>query len=124
MSQAVAMVRARRPDLMIDGEMQADVALDPLLRDEWSFSDLKGPANVLVFPSLAAGNIAYKILATFGGAEAIGPILLGMRKPLTVLQRNSSVDTIVAMTAITSAAAVRQASGALTGNPPQVRARP
>jgi malate dehydrogenase (oxaloacetate-decarboxylating)(NADP+) len=110
-ANAVSLVRTKRPDLMIDGEMQADIALEPLLREEWSFSELKGAANVLVFPSLDAGNIAYKLLASFGGAEAIGPILLGMRKPVTVLQRNSSVDTIVAMTAITAAAAVRQSSG-------------
>ncbi|HEU4539284.1 MAG TPA: NADP-dependent malic enzyme, partial [Polyangiaceae bacterium] len=68
-ARAVALVKRRRPDLMIDGEMQADVALLPELREEWSFSDLKGPANVLVFPGLDAGNIAYKLLYAFGGAE-------------------------------------------------------
>lgn len=107
-ARATALVKQRRPDLMIDGEMQADIALVPALREEWSFSDLKGPANVLIFPSLSAGNIAYKLLASFGGAEAVGPILLGMRKPVTVLQRNSSVDTIVNMAAITVATAARQ----------------
>ncbi|AKV04752.1 NADP-dependent malic enzyme [Labilithrix luteola] len=111
MAKAVQLVRNRRPDLMIDGEMQADVALEPLLREEWSFSDLKGSANVLVFPSLDAGNIAYKLLASFGQAEAIGPMLLGMRKPVTVLQRNSSVETIVSMCAITAASAVRHNAG-------------
>ena len=108
-ARATELVKALRPDLMVDGEMQADVALDPEQREEWSFSDLKGAANVLIFPSLAAGNIAYKILSAFGGAEAIGPILLGMRKPVTVLQRNSNVDTIVNMAAITAASAVRGA---------------
>ena len=107
-ARATEIVRALRPDLMVDGEMQADVALDPALREEWAFSNLKGAANVLVFPSLAAGNIAYKLLSAFGGAEAVGPILLGMRKPVTVLQRNSDVDTIVNMAAITVASAIRQ----------------
>ncbi|MDP3278186.1 MAG: NADP-dependent malic enzyme [Deltaproteobacteria bacterium] len=106
-ARAVALVKERRPDLMIDGEMQADVALIPALRQEWNFSELKGPANVLVFPSLGAGNIAYKLLASFGGAEAVGPMLLGMRKPVTVLQRNCDVETIVSMAAITVAQAMR-----------------
>jgi malate dehydrogenase (oxaloacetate-decarboxylating)(NADP+) len=110
-ARAVALVKERRPDLMIDGEMQADVALNPALRAEWSFSDLVGPANVLIFPSLSAGNIAYKLLTAFGGAEAVGPILLGMNKPVTVLQRNSDVDTIVSMAAITVAQSLRKKSG-------------
>jgi malate dehydrogenase (oxaloacetate-decarboxylating)(NADP+) len=115
-SKAVGLVKARRPDLMIDGEMQADIALMPTLREEWSFSDLKGAANVLVFPSLGAGNIAYKLLTAFGGAEAVGPILLGMRKPVNVLQRNCDVDTIVSMTAITVAQSVhRGMTGVLPG---------
>jgi malate dehydrogenase (oxaloacetate-decarboxylating)(NADP+) len=105
---AAEIVKKRRPDLMIDGEMQADVALVPELRADWSFSELEGAANVLVFPNLSAGNIAYKILASFGGAEAVGPILLGMRRPVTVLQQNSSVDAIVTMAAITAASCVRQ----------------
>src|SRR5258708_10058945 len=102
-AEATAIVRRLRPELMVDGEMQADVALLPGLREDWSFSDLKGPANVLVFPDLDAGNIAYKLLASFGGAEAVGPILLGMREPVTVLSQNSSVETIVHMAAITVA---------------------
>jgi malate dehydrogenase (oxaloacetate-decarboxylating)(NADP+) len=110
-ARAVAIVKERRPDLMIDGEMQADVALNPVLRSEWSFSDLKGAANVLIFPNLGAGNIAYKLLTSFGGAEAVGPILLGMNKPVTVLQRNSDVDTIVSMAAITVAQALRKRGG-------------
>jgi malate dehydrogenase (oxaloacetate-decarboxylating)(NADP+) len=107
-AKAAALVRERRPGLMVDGEMQADVALLPALREEWDFSELKGAANVLVFPSLAAGNIAYKLLSAFGGAEAVGPILLGMKRPVTVLQRNSSVDTVVQMAAITVVTALRQ----------------
>jgi malate dehydrogenase (oxaloacetate-decarboxylating)(NADP+) len=100
-AHATDLVKQRRPDLMIDGEMQADVALQPEHRQDWPFSRLKGAANVLVFPDLDAGNIAYKLLGSFGGAEAVGPILLGMRKPVTVLSQNSSVETIVHMAAIT-----------------------
>jgi malate dehydrogenase (oxaloacetate-decarboxylating)(NADP+) len=102
-AEATALVKRLRPDLMIDGEMQADVALQPALREDWSFSDLKGAANVLIFPDLDAGNIAYKLLTAFGGAQAVGPILLGMKKPVTVLSQNSSVETIVHMAAITVA---------------------
>jgi malate dehydrogenase (oxaloacetate-decarboxylating)(NADP+) len=102
-AEATAIVKRLRPELMIDGEMQADVALLPSLREDWSFSDLKGPANVLIFPDLDAGNIAYKLLTAFGNAEAVGPILLGMREPVTVLSQNSSVETIVHMAAITVA---------------------
>jgi malate dehydrogenase (oxaloacetate-decarboxylating)(NADP+) len=108
-AEAVAIVKRLRPDLMIDGEMQADVALLPALREDWAFSDLDGAANVLIFPDLDAGNIAYKLLMAFGGAEAIGPILLGMRKAVTVLSQNSSVETIVHMAAITVATNNRMA---------------
>jgi malate dehydrogenase (oxaloacetate-decarboxylating)(NADP+) len=117
-AEATALVKKTRPDLMIDGEMQADVALEPALREEWAFSDLKGPANVLIFPNLDAGNIAYKLLASFGGAEAVGPILLGMRKPVTVLQRNSSVESVVNMAAITVASARRQSGDRASLPPP------
>jgi malate dehydrogenase (oxaloacetate-decarboxylating)(NADP+) len=102
-AEATAIVKKLRPELMVDGEMQADVALLPTLREDWSFSDLKGAANVLIFPDLDSGNIAYKLLTAFGGAQAVGPILLGMREPVTVLSQNSSVETIVHMAAITVA---------------------
>ncbi|HSC89464.1 MAG TPA: phosphate acyltransferase, partial [Polyangiaceae bacterium] len=111
-AEATRIVKARRPDLMIDGEMQANLALDPEDRKAYPFSTLVGPANVLVFPNLDAGNAAYKLLSVAGGADVIGPMLLGMRKPVSVLQQNASVDAIVHMTAIT----VSQASGeALNG---------
>ncbi|KAK4045530.1 hypothetical protein OUZ56_033154 [Daphnia magna] len=113
---ATAIARKRRPDLMIDGEMQADVALEPWLRDEWSFANLDGVANVLVFPSLSAGNIAYKLLRSFGGADAVGPILLGMRRPVTVLQGNTDVEGIVSMVAITAASALRQKGAGAQGH--------
>jgi malate dehydrogenase (oxaloacetate-decarboxylating)(NADP+) len=103
--EATAMVQRLRPDLMIDGEMQANVALDEEARAVYPFSKLKGQANVLVFPNLDAGNAAYKLLASAGGADVIGPMVLGLRKPVNVLQQGASVDTIVHMTAITASAA-------------------
>jgi len=94
--QAVELVRQRRPDLVIDGEMQADTAVVPeILEQEYPFSPLKGGANVLVFPDLSSANIAYKLLQRLGGAEAIGPILMGTRKSVHVLQRGDDVDDIV-----------------------------
>jgi malate dehydrogenase (oxaloacetate-decarboxylating)(NADP+) len=100
-ARAAQLAREMRPDLNIDGEMQVEVALDAKLRsDNFPFSQLKGRANVLIFPSLDAGNIAYKLMAQLGGAEAIGPILVGLGKAVHVLQRNSDVDTIVRMCAI------------------------
>jgi malate dehydrogenase (oxaloacetate-decarboxylating)(NADP+) len=99
---AVEFVRKRRPDIEIDGELQADVALDhKFLKEMYPFSRLTDEANVLVFPNLSAGNVAYKLMARWAGAEAIGPILLGIRKPVTVMPRNSSVHAIVNMTAFT-----------------------
>jgi len=86
---------------MIDGEMQADTAVVPrIIEERHPFSYLKGGANVLIFPNLEAGNIAYKLLQRIGGAEAIGPILMGLSKPVHVLQRGDEVDDIVKMTAI------------------------
>jgi malate dehydrogenase (oxaloacetate-decarboxylating)(NADP+) len=101
---AVELVRARRPDLAIDGEVQADIALDPeKLRELFPLCRLTDAANVLVFPSLAAANGAYKVLSALGGASAVGPILLGLDKPVAVLPRDANVDTIVSMTAHTVA---------------------
>ena len=101
MAEATALVKARRPDLMVDGEMMADVALSPALRDDdYAFSDLVGEANVLVFPSLEAANVAYKMLQHLGGAVAIGPILVGMDKPVHVLSRGADVTDIANMAAI------------------------
>jgi len=104
MADAVEIVRRRRPDLEIDGEVQADIAVEPdKMRELFPFTRLTDAANVLVFPSLSAGNAAYKVLAALGGATAIGPILLGVPKPVTVLPRDANVDTIVSMTAYTVA---------------------
>jgi malate dehydrogenase (oxaloacetate-decarboxylating)(NADP+) len=99
---AVATLRQRYPDMVIDGEMQAGVAFNKdLLRENYPFSPLVNEApTVLIFPNLASGNIAYHLLQEVGGAEAVGPILLGLRKPVHVLQLGSSVRQIVNMIAI------------------------
>jgi malate dehydrogenase (oxaloacetate-decarboxylating)(NADP+) len=99
--RAVKLVRERAPGLMIDGEMQADTAVVPQIIDEtYAFSTLKGGANVLIFPNLEAGNIAYKLLHHLGGAELIGPLLTGLSKPVHVLQRGSEVNDIVQVAAV------------------------
>jgi len=99
--KAVEMVRQRAPGLMVDGEMQADTALAPEIIDEtFPFSTLKGAANVLIFPNLEAGNIAYKLLACIGGVDLIGPILMGLSRPVHVLQRGAEVKDIVNVAAI------------------------
>ena len=108
-AQATKMVREMCPDLIIDGEMQANVALNADDRKNYPFSTLKGNANVLIFPNLDAGNAAYKMLSLAGNADVIGPMLLGMRKPVNVLQQNASVDSIVHMTAITVSQSVHAA---------------
>lgn len=83
-------------DFPVDGEMQADTAvIEDILTETYDFSDLDEPANVLVFPNLEAGNIGYKLLQRLGGAEAIGPMLVGMDKPVHVLQRGDEVKDIV-----------------------------
>ncbi|MBC7655324.1 MAG: NADP-dependent malic enzyme [Oligoflexus sp.] len=100
--EAVRILHEKHPEIKVDGEMQANFALNKdLLNDNFPFSKLKNnPANTLVFPSLDAGNIAYKLLQEIGGAEAVGPILLGLNKPVHVLQLGSSVREIVNMVTI------------------------
>jgi malate dehydrogenase (oxaloacetate-decarboxylating)(NADP+) len=99
--RAVELVRQRAPGLMIDGEMQADTAITPqILEETYPFSRLRGGANVLIFPNLEAGNIAYKLLHGLGGAELIGPLLTGLSKPVHVLQRGSEVNEIVHVAAV------------------------
>jgi malate dehydrogenase (oxaloacetate-decarboxylating)(NADP+) len=99
--RAVELVRQRAPGLMIDGEMQADTAVAPqIIEETYPFSTLKGGANVLIFPNLEAGNIAYKLLHRIGGAELIGPLLTGLSKPVHVLQRGSEVNDIVHVAAV------------------------
>ncbi|HEU5183633.1 MAG TPA: NADP-dependent malic enzyme [Gemmatimonadaceae bacterium] len=100
-ARAVELLRARDPQLIVDGEMQADTALDEhKLTKTYPFSALKEAANVLIFPSLSAGNIAYKLLHRLGGATAIGPILVGMRRPVHVLEEGADVEEIVNMAAV------------------------
>ncbi len=99
--EATELVKRRAPDLIVDGEMQADTAVVPeLIEEVYPFSTLKGGANVLVFPDLQSANVAYKLVHRLGGAEAIGPILMGMRKPVHVLQHGFEVKDIVNMAAI------------------------
>ena len=99
--KAVEIVKAKKPALIIDGEMQANTAVSPdILSDTYPFSKLKEKANVLIFPDLNSGNIAYKLLEMLGGATAVGPILMGMNKSVHVLQRGDSADHIVNLTAI------------------------
>jgi malate dehydrogenase (oxaloacetate-decarboxylating)(NADP+) len=100
-AKATKLVKAQAPDLVVDGEIQANVALDPeLVEKQYSFSKLKGNANVFIFPDLQSGNIAYKLLHKLGGAEQIGPILMGTKKPVHVLQRGDDVADIVNMAAV------------------------
>ena len=98
---AVALLHEREPDLQVDGEMQADTAVvERILTRVYPFAKLRSPANVLIFPDLDAANIAYKLLARLGEAQAIGPILVGMDRPVHVLQRLSEVPEIVNMAVI------------------------
>jgi malate dehydrogenase (oxaloacetate-decarboxylating)(NADP+) len=101
--KAVRLLKERYPDLCVDGEMQADTAVVPeLLNTQYPFSDLsgKGLVNVLIFPDLVSGNIAYKLLQRLGQAEAVGPILVGPEKCIHVLQHGAEVSEIVDMAAI------------------------
>jgi len=98
---AVRILKQRRPDLMVEGEMQADTAVVPdVARADYPWSVIQGDANVLIFPNLDSANAAYKLLWRLGGAEVIGPILQGMAKPVHVLQRGVDVGDIVNMAAI------------------------
>jgi len=99
---AVAKIKQTHPDMVIDGEIQAGVAFNQeLLKENYPFSDLVNESpNVLIFPNLAAGNIAYHLLQEVGGAEAVGPILLGLKKPVYVLQLGSNVRQIVNIIAL------------------------
>ncbi|GMT48704.1 MAG: bifunctional malic enzyme oxidoreductase/phosphotransacetylase [bacterium] len=103
MAKAVQLVKDKDPGLVIDGEMQADTAISDRIIDEFfPFSAIKGSANVLIFPELQSANISYKLVEHLGQAELVGPILMGLRKPLNVISRGCSVDDIVNMAAITA----------------------
>jgi malate dehydrogenase (oxaloacetate-decarboxylating)(NADP+) len=99
--KAVELLHKADPTLIVDGEIMADVAVSPQkLEQTYPFSSLKGGANVLVFPDLASANITYKLLTTVGGAEILGPILMGMARPVHLLARGAEVEEIVNVVAI------------------------
>lgn len=109
--KAIDLIRARCPDFKVDGEMQADTAVVPdIVENRYPFSEVKD-ANVLVFPSLEAANIAYKLLARLGNAQAIGPILLGMGAPVHVLQTGDEVRDIVNIAAVAVMDAMKRSGG-------------
>jgi malate dehydrogenase (oxaloacetate-decarboxylating)(NADP+) len=116
--RATELVKRQAPDLLVDGEMQADTAVTPeLLSAHYPFSLLQGGANVLIFPDLQSANTAYKLVHRLAGAEAIGPILTGMRKPVHVLQHGMEVGDIVNMTALAVVGAHGDVSDRPVANP-------
>jgi malate dehydrogenase (oxaloacetate-decarboxylating)(NADP+) len=99
--KAVDLLHKADPTLIVDGELMPDVAISAeMLEQTYPFSALKGGANVLVFPDLNSANIAYKLLAKIGGAETLGPILMGMSRPVHLLARGAEVEEIVNVAAI------------------------
>ncbi|MBI5476440.1 MAG: NADP-dependent malic enzyme [Ignavibacteriales bacterium] len=101
MRDAAEIVKSKMPSLIIDGEMQADTAVSPdIINEIYPFSTLKGGANVLICPGLTSANIAYKLLAHLGGATAVGPILMGIKKPVYLLIPGNDVSDIVNITAM------------------------
>ncbi|WP_321476756.1 NADP-dependent malic enzyme [uncultured Paludibaculum sp.] len=117
---ATEIVRQRRPELVVEGELMADAAIVPEMLADYPFCRMPGAANVLITPSLEAGNIAYKLLMRIGGCEAIGPILMGFSKPVHVLQRGSEVNDVVHMAAL--AVVEAQSVGPRTPQPAEVPA--
>ncbi|MBU6374572.1 MAG: NADP-dependent malic enzyme, partial [Bdellovibrionales bacterium] len=115
-SRAVEIIKYRAPELVVDGEMQADTALSPnISKESFPFNIVPGNANVLIFPDLQSGNIAYKLMQRLADAEAVGPILVGMNKPVFVLQQNSDISDVVNMGAI-AAMEIHQRKAALTSS--------
>ena len=107
-TEATRIAKEMNPDLLIDGELQADAALVPSVgQSKAPGSEIAGRANVLVFPDLQAGNIGYKLVQRFSGAEAVGPILQGIAAPINDLSRGCSVEEIVHMIAITANQAMK-----------------
>lgn len=103
MQRAADLVREQHPELIVDGEMQADAAVNPdIVRRIFPFSHIQNGANILIFPNLDSGNIAYKLVQQLGGGEVLGPFLLGTKKPANVLQRTSTVNDIVNTIVLTS----------------------
>ncbi len=105
MKEAVSIAKKLRPDLIIDGEMQVEPAVDERISQQYfPFSAIQGDANVLIFPNLSSANISYKLLQKLGGAEAIGPILIGMNKPVNVIPTGADVQDVVNIATFTSIA--------------------
>ena len=105
-ADAVEIVRKKNPKIVIDGEMHLDTAVvEEIVTKNYPHSRIKGDANVLIFPDLTSGNIGYKLVQRLGGADALGPILLGVRKPVNVLQHGMTVAEIVNVAAITAMSA-------------------
>jgi malate dehydrogenase (oxaloacetate-decarboxylating)(NADP+) len=103
MHEAAQLVKKRNPDLIVDGEMQADTAISgDIVERIFQFCEIKGGANILIFPNLDSGNIAYKMVQQLGGAEVLGPFLMGVKKPANVLQRTCTSDDIVNTIVITA----------------------
>jgi malate dehydrogenase (oxaloacetate-decarboxylating)(NADP+) len=99
--KAVELLHFADPTLIVDGEIMADEALSPeIIEQSYPFSDLKGGANVLIFPDLASASIACKLVAKLAGCETIGPVLMGMSKPVHLLRRGATVEEIVDVAAI------------------------
>jgi malate dehydrogenase (oxaloacetate-decarboxylating)(NADP+) len=97
----VELLHKADPTLIVDGEIMADTAVSPeILEQTYPFSSLKGGANVLIFPNLESANIAYKLLMTIGGATTLGPVLMGMARPVHLLARGAEVEEIVNVVAI------------------------
>ena len=98
---AKQIINEQAPFLQVEGEMQADTAVVPdIINENFPFHSLTGGANILVFPDMQAGNIAYKLLQRLGNAHVIGPIVLGINKPSYVMQRHASVNEIFNMTTV------------------------
>ncbi len=110
--EAVEKVREQMPELVIDGDIMADTAVNAELAGSlYPFSRIQGDANILIFPQLSSGNIAYKLFQQLGGAEAVGPILMGLNRPIHVLQAGCGVSEIVHMTAIAVLDAQQKGAG-------------
>ena len=103
MKKAAELVRKMRPDLLVEGDLQADTAINSEIQNRiFPFSELKGEANILIFPNLESANISYKLLQQLGKVEVLGPFLLGVRRAANVLQRTTTEDTIFSSVVLTA----------------------